>query len=278
MNALEKFVVFMQGEMKKPTILGGAHLFWIAMAILGIVIVCLTCKNLSDKKFRKILLIISSTLLFLEVLKQLNFAYDATTDTWEYSWKQFPFQFCSVPMYVTFIVSLLKESKFRDCLCSFLATFGLFAGLVVLIYPDTVLSEIVFRFTHSMVHHATILVVGVLIIVSKKVQLNHKTILKALPVFATCVVIAVLMNIIYHLSGNPDSFNMFYIGPYDKCDIPILNMIGEALDIASSKLHFGNFVFIIIYMVGFAIAGYLILLIAILISKIIAKIRNKSTE
>ena len=214
-------------------------------------------------------------LIVLEVLKQLNFAYDATTDTWDYTWKQFPFQFCSVPMYVMILVACLKECKFRDFLCSFLSTFGLFAGLVVIIYPDTVLSEIVFRFSQSMIHHISLFAVGVLIIVSGKVKLQHKTILKALAVFSACVVMAFIINIIYHLSGNTDSFNMFYIGPFSKSDLPILSSIGKALNIQSSNLHLGNFAFVLIYIISFSIIAYIILLIAMLINYLIKKFKSK---
>ncbi len=275
MNTLEKMIAFMQSEMKKPTLFGGAHLFWLAMTVLGIVVICLTCKKLSDKKFRMILLIIGASLLTLEVFKQLNFAYDAETDVWDYAWKQFPFQFCSVPMYVMVAVACLKEGKVRDCLCSFLATFGLFAGMIVLFYPATVLSEIIFRFTQSMMHHSAMLIVGVLMFVSGKVKMEHKTVLKALPVFVTCVVLAFTMNIIHHASGNTDSFNMFYIGPHDSCDLPVLDKIGEAMKIDSDKLHIGNFGFALIYIVGFSLAAYVILLLAMLISLASRKIRQK---
>ena len=227
---------------------------------------------------RKILLIIGLSFIILDILKHLNFAYDATTDSWEYEWKQFPFQFCSVPMYVMILVASLRECKFRDYLCSFLATFGLFAGLVVMIYPNTILSNIIFRFSQSMIHHASMLIVGILMYVSGKVKINHKTFLKALPVFIVCVIIAFMMNLIYHATGNSNSFNMFYIGPYNKCDIPILNTIGSALNIASKNLHFGNFVFILIYIVGFSIAAYLILLVAMLINKIHCKYNKKKSQ
>jgi hypothetical protein len=277
-NALEKFIKIMQTEMSQPTLYGGAHLLFLGLTILAIVIVCITCKRLSDKRFRIILLAIGSTLIFLEILKQLNFAYDATTDSWEYEWKQFPFQFCSVPMYVMILVASLRECKFRDYLCSFLATFGLFAGLVVMIYPNTILSSIIFRFSQSMIHHSSMLIVGILMYVSGKVKINHKTFLKALPVFVVCVVIAFIMNIIFHSTGNTNSFNMFYIGPYNKCDIPILNSIGAALNIQKPNLHFGNFVFILIYIVGFSIAAYLILLASMLINKINSKFNKKKSQ
>lgn len=278
MNWFEKIIAFMKTEMDDPTLFGWFHLMWIAIIIVGIVVVCLKCRNLSDKQFRIFLLVTGLILIILEVFKQLNHAYNAQTDTWEYAWKQFPFQFCSTPMYAMIIVSCLKECKFRNCLCSFLATFGLFAGLVVVLYPDTVLSEIIFRTSQSLFHHGAILLVGVLMFVSGKVKIEHKTIVKAIPVFAVLVGLAFIMNIIYHATGNPDSFNMFYIGPHSESDLPVFHEIGEALNIASDKINFGNFVFLFLYILAFSIAAYVVLLVAMLIKKIFVNTKSKNTQ
>ena len=111
------------------------------------------------------------------------------------------------------------------------------------------------------------LVIGILMYVSGRVQFKNKTILQALPVFVTCVAIAFTMNIIFHATGNTASFNMFYIGPYSSCDIPVLSSIGDMLKIDSENLHFGNFAFLFIYIIGFSLASYIILLIAMLINR-----------
>lgn len=268
MNWFEKFMSILQYEWKSPTLYGWKHLLFLAIMIGGIVIVCLTCKKLTEKQFRIIMIAFGSVLMVLEIFKQLVFAYKADTNTWEYDWKQFPFQFCSVPMYVMFLIGVLKDCRFRDYLCSFIATFGLFAGLAVMAFPSTVLSDIIFRFCQSMIHHSSMVVGATVVIVSKRVKFEHKTILKAMAVFATVMGIAVIMNIVFHLSGNTASFNMFYIGPYDSCDIPVFQQIGNALNIDANYLHLGNFVFILIYFLAFSLAGYLILLLLMLLNKI----------
>lgn len=267
MNWLEKFISFLQYKWESPTLYGWKHLMFLAIMIVGIVVVCFTCKNLSEKQFRIIMVVFGSVLMVLEVFKQLVFSYKSDTNTWEYDWKQFPFQFCSVPMYVMFLIGLLKDCKFRDYLCSFVATFGLFAGLAVMAFPSTVLSDIVFRFCQSMIHHLSMVVGAVVVIVSKRVKFEHKTILKAMAVFGVVMIMAVIMNIVFHASGNDASFNMFYIGPYDSCDIPVFKQIGNALNIDANYLHFGNFVFILLYFLAFSTAGYLILLLLILLNK-----------
>lgn len=278
MSFFEKIIAFMQTEMAKPTLFGWVHLVWIAVAIGLIVLVCFKCRNLTDKQFRIILLVVGCVLIVFEIFKQLNFAYDAATDTWDYEWKQFPFQFCSVPMYVMLFAAALKEGKLRDYLCSFLATFGLFAGLIVLLYPATVLSPVVFRFSQSMIHHIALLVIGVIMFVSGKVKIEHKTVLKAMAVFAGCVVIAFVMNVVYHATGCTDSFNMFYIGPHSKSDLPVFADIGKALHIEYDYVHIGNFVFVLLYIIAFSIAAYVVLLTAMLIKKICSVVKQKKQE
>ena len=275
MNILEKFMVVLDTKMPEPTLFGWFHIMWLAIMISGTVIVCLKCKNFSDKQFRLFLLISCSVLILLEILKQLVHSFDIESGTWDYAWKQFPFQFCSTPMYIGLIIALIKDGKIRDYLCSFLGTFGLFAGLIVMVYPTTVLSDVIFRSTQSLLHHSTMVVMGALIWTTKKAKVEHKTILKGMAVFAVLVITAFVMNIIFHISGGTDSFNMFYIGPYSKCDIPVLNNIGQALDLARQTIHIGNFIFLLIYIVGFTLAAYIILLVVMLVHKLIKKQKER---
>lgn len=269
MNTLTKIMDFLQSQWQKPTLYGWQHLMFLAFMIVGIVVICLKCKNLTEKQFRITMIVMGSILIVLEILKQLNFAYDGETGLWQYEWKQFPFQFCSVPMYIMLMVGLLKDGKFRDFLCSFLATFGLFAGLIVMAYPSTVLSPIIFRFSQSMIHHTFMVLAGLVVVVSGRVKFEHKTVLKAISVFAVTVCMAFVINIIFHATGNTASFNMFYIGPYSNSDIPVFHQIGVALNIAADYLHIGNFVFLFIYILGFSLASYIILLVEIIVYKTI---------
>lgn len=279
MSWLDKFMVTIQAEWEKPTLYGWKHLLFLAVMIGLVVLVCCSCRKISDTRFRGIMLGIGITLLVLEIFKQLIFAYDKDSGgIWKYDWKQFPFQFCSVPMYIMVIVGCLKECKFRDYLCSFLATFGLFAGIIVMLYPSTVLSTIIVRFCQSMIHHLAMVVGGFVVIVSGKVKLEHKTILKSTAVFCVVVCMAFLINIIFHLSGNTASFNMFYIGPFSDSDIPVFHQIGEKLNISADHIHLGNFAFLLIYIVGFTLAAYIILLIEMGMHKLLSKRSIKSKE
>ena len=64
------------------------------------------------------------------------------------------------------------------------------------------LGDVIFRFSQSMIHHITMFVVGVLMYVSGRVEFKHKTILRAIPIFFTCVVVAFSLNIVFHQLNN----------------------------------------------------------------------------
>jgi len=83
-------------------------------------------RHSNDKQDKNILLVCSIIMLAFEVYKQLVFTVEK--DVWDYQWYVFPFQFCSVPMYVAFITAFLKPGKVKNAMYNFLGTFGLFVG------------------------------------------------------------------------------------------------------------------------------------------------------
>ncbi|MBQ8444416.1 MAG: YwaF family protein [Clostridia bacterium] len=263
MNWFEKILAALDGRMEVPTWFGWYHLLCLGIVIGLVVLVCFTCRKLTEKQFRIICLVVSLVLILLEVYKQLNFSYDVASDTWSYHWYAFPFQFCSSPMYVLLLIACLKECKFREYLCSFLATFGLLAGVLVMCYPVSCYIDVIGINIQTMVHHGAMVVMGGVLLASGKAKIEHKTILKAMSVFAVLVGTAFLMNIIFHSTGNTQTFNMFYIGPYFDCELPILYDIGVAMNIAGPSITFMNILFLLIYIVSFSVCAYIVLLIFI---------------
>ena len=110
MNWFEKIIVFLQTTMETPKLYGWFHLLAFALVIAVTLIIAIKCKNCSEKVFRKVLLIISLVMIGFEIYKQVIWSYNAATDVWHYNWYYFPWQFCSVPMYVALLVAVCKES------------------------------------------------------------------------------------------------------------------------------------------------------------------------
>ncbi len=272
MNFFEKILEALDGKMIKPTLYGWFHIVALVVMIALIVLVVFKCRKLSDKAFRIIVLSTALTLIVFEIYKQLNFSYNPSTDTWGYQWYAFPFQFCSSPMYVLLLIALLKEGKFRNFLCSFMATFGLFAGIGVMLFPSTVFIDTIGINIQTMVHHGSMVVMGVLMYVSGRAKLEHKTILKGTAVFGVLVAVALAMNIIFHYAGDGSTFNMFFIGPFaSSCDIPVANLLYTPV----TNNAFMWVVFLIGYFGGFMLCGYIMLLIAMLIATINKKVKAK---
>ncbi|MBR1984698.1 MAG: YwaF family protein [Clostridia bacterium] len=264
MEIINSIMKFLDAEMKTPTAYGWFHLLMFALVIGFTVFLCVKFKNSTEKQNKIILLTLGFICIGFEIYKQLNFSYNG--GNWTYQWYAFPFQFCSTPMYVAIIAGFLKPSKFRDCLYSFLATFGLFAGLAVMFYPGDVFISTIGINIQTMVHHGLQITFGVYLIVSKRVELKPKTILKAAPVFMALVLIALSMNCITHFAGLTDTFNMFYISPWYNCHLPILSLV---------YANTPYIVFLLVYILGFTLCGFIVLMAALGINKLYILISNK---
>jgi hypothetical protein len=216
--------------------------------LIASIIAATRLRNASDQKIRKFLLIFAAILLMFELYKQLIFSYQAS---WDYQWYAFPFQFCSTPMYVALFAGLTKNKKIQDALINFLGTYGLFAGLAVMLYPNDVFIETIGINIQTMVHHGAMAVVGVAML-SNRVNLKAKSIVSAALVFTVLVAMAIGMNFIHNTWIQDGTFNMFFINPLYNNHIPVLTLIEPLVP---------HFLFVIIYIVGFALVAFIMLLI-----------------
>lgn len=270
MNLFEKFVYALSGRMAEPAVYGWYHIMWLVIMLVATVLIAYFFKDASDKTIKKIMFIAWITIFLFEIYKETVIAFELVdgVPTWDYDWKQFPFQFCSTPFYILPLAIFLKDGKVRDACISYLATFGLFAGAIVMILPTTVLGERIGNNIQTMYHHSTMVVIGVLLLVVNRKKLDFKFLYTAMIVFCVCLLIALALNIIMHfaLPETEESFNMFYIGPYESCDLPILSAI---------QPHVHPIVFILIYAIGFCIVSTIVFYIAKLVLYIKAKAQNK---
>ena len=86
------------------------------------------------------------------------------------------------------------------------------------------------------------------------VELGHKTVLRALPVFAVGVGIAMLLNELTYRLGvlEFDSFNAFFISPYSEPHLPVYSLVQPYLPFVLD---------IAVYVGGFTLASWLVVLI-----------------
>ena len=275
MNLFEKFLASLDGQMPLPEAYGWFHLMSWGIVILLTAFLCtLALKNKkegksNDKFIRGVMLTYAILGIILEIYKQLNFSFNSSTGEWSYQWYAFPFQFCSTPMYVALIAGCLKKCEFQKYLYAYLGTFALFAGLCVMFYPGDVFTRTIGINIQTMVCHGGMVVMGIFLLVSGAVDFKWKSFLKAMAIFSVLVVIALIMNIIFHSTGNTATFNMFYISPYLPCTLPILNIIYDKVPYV---------IFLVIYFIGFSLAGCLIFSIAMAINGFIKSQHEKKNS
>lgn len=267
MNIFEKILYFLQGKMTTPTNYGWFHLLFIVLIAFTTILLCKYLKNISDKNFRKLIFAFWIVIVILEIYKQLifSFNYENGIVSWDYQWYAFPFQFCSVQLYLLPFVIFLKDGKVRNAIIAFLATFSLFGGLAVYAYPNDVFMSLIGINIQTMIHHGLQIILGIYFLRYFKDKLSFKSFfLPSIIVFACCVITAIILNSLAPIFTN-ETFNMFLINPVHGCTLPILNVI-------FTKVPY--IIFLLIYTLGFSFVALLIFCIA----KIIAKTFTKKTR
>lgn len=256
--------------MVEPHSFGWFHLMWIGILILSVVLLCKYLKG-TDKNVYNVVLISTVSALVLEVYKQMNYTFEVVDGEiiTHYQWYAFPFQFCSMPMYIGILYCIFSKTNARHYFAAFLATFSIFGGLVVYIYPEQVFITTIGINIQTMVYHGAMVAVGVWLLYTQYVELKSKSILKAIPVFAGCLLVAVILNevmVATKIIGD-ETFNMFYISPHFEGTLPLFCEVQKIVPYPYNLL---------IYVVVFSLAAYMMLLIAMLIKNISTK--KKATQ
>lgn len=132
-----KVLAFLDSSMTTPESYGAFHLFFFVLSIAVGVVLCIVLKD-GQKHAPRVVLVTSAVVMLLEVYKMINFGFGSTYETtpdYNFQWYAFPFQFCSTPMYVGLLAGLIRKGTVHRSLCAYLATYAVFAGLCVMIYP-----------------------------------------------------------------------------------------------------------------------------------------------
>lgn len=211
----------------RPAPFGRFHLISAALILGAFVLIVLFRRSLprGERALHTALAVFGGGLLLLEVGKQIAYSYHGAGG-WAYNWDRFPFQFCSIPMYVALIALWLREGRVRQALLGFLATYSPLAGCAVLLYPaPSVFHETVFLNIHAMLWHGCMLLFGLYLWLTEAVKPSVRTALTAAAVYLPLPFMALLLNELEMAWGfaGAYTFNMFYISRDGYCGIPVLS-------------------------------------------------------
>ncbi len=267
---LQRILQLLDADMPVPTPYGWFHLLCLAVVIAAAVLLALRGRRIAPQTVSRIVLITALVTVVLEVYKQVNFTFGDGSAVPSYQWYAFPWQFCSTPMYAGLLAGLCRKGKLHDALCAYLATFALFAGLAVMVYPNTVFVDTIGINIQTMFCHGGMVVIGVLLLASGRVKLEWKTLLRAVPVFLTMVLGAAGMNELAYRVGllEEHTFNMFFISPYCEPSLPVYSMVQGVLPFPWC---------LVVYVLGFTAAAGVILGAAMGIGKLV-QLCSRRTE
>ena len=271
MDFLKTLLNLLDTSMETPTPYGWFHLLWLALSILFGILLCALHRKGDDRRVRRTVLAVAILVTVLEIYKQINYTFTVEGDTIRtyYQWYSFPFQFCSMPMYVGLLTAFFRRGRVHRALMAFLATYALFAGICVMVYPNTVFISTIGINIQTMICHGSMISVGMYLWYSGYVKPHHKTILGAMAVFAVAILCAVTLNELAAVTGilEEHTFNMFFVSPYCEPSLPVYSLVQAAVPYPFC---------LVIYFLGFSAAAYLILLAVLGISRLVTRCKAKT--
>ena len=272
MNFFASVLRILDASMETPTLYGWFHLLWLAITFLSGIALCVWHRKGGDeRRVRNVVFGVAVLVIILEAYKMINYSFSYENGVvFDFQWYAFPWQFCSTPMYVGFLAGIIRKGKVHDALCAYLATFAVFAGAAVMVYPGDVFVGTIGINIQTMICHGSMITVGMYLLYTGYVKLEHKTILKAMPVFACTLLVAVVLNEIAYYSGllERETFNMFFVSRHLESTLPVYSLVHNAVPFPFNLL---------IYIAGFTAAAYLMLVIAMGIRTLGRKLsRNKN--
>lgn len=199
-----------------PILPGSAAQITITICLIAAGILCGVFLARTRIKTEKILLICGIVLMISEVFKE-GFLYRILGG---YSWSDFPFQLCSIPMYFCVLNYFLKKKWMEQ----FVMVYALIGAIASFCVPQAGFSGYIVLTVHSLFWHTMLLLLGVFLIGRQtREEMKIRNFIPVGLAYLVLAGIAVALNsVFYSVSGG--TMNMFFLGP-GWPDMLILNDI-----------------------------------------------------
>lgn len=232
-------------RMDTPQLFGGFHITAsiLAAALAVIAAVFFARCSASEKSIRRILAATGWILIILEVYKQCFLYFivnDGAFDLWF-----FPFQLCSVPMYLCVLLPAVK-SKARVTLMTFMGGYTFVSAVATLIFPEDILRPYIALTAHGFIWHGLLLFISLLIFLTGNTDSSVKGLARAAVLFAVLCAIAVIINAAAesvmpgiqaaHPAVEHDWAAMFYLNPFHISPQPVISDIQKTAGIPAGLL------------------------------------------
>lgn len=255
-------------RMETPQLFGAFHIIasLLAAALAVIAAVFFARRITDEKRVRKILMSTGWILVALEVYKQL-FLFFVVNDG-AFDWWFFPFQLCSVPMYLCILLPLLYEGN-RSVFMTFMGSYTFVSAVAALVYPADILRSYTVLTIHGFMWHGLLLFISLLIIFTGSMDTSIDGLRSTASLFSALCVIALVINAMAepampairaaHPAVTHNWAAMFYLNPYHISPQPLVGTVQEAAGIPAGLILYAAVVVIVSSIAGRLLSHLLIL-------------------
>lgn len=234
--------------MAVPTPYSAFHILFAAAGILCAGSLAWKLRRVTSGMFYRVLFLCGALLAFSEVYKQLFLYY--IVGQGHYDWWYFPFQLCSLPMYLCLLLPLIRKHACSRILFTFLQDFGLLGGVMALAEPSGLFHPYWTLTLHGLLWHVMLIFISLFVAFADRgghpsfsLYQSFTAYLQMLPLFAFFCLIATAINTLTH--GAAD---MFYIAPY----YPVTQIVFDSISI-----RYGTGIGIMTYLLSICFGGFL---------------------
>ncbi len=163
----------------------------------------------NDNTIDRVVFLFGVAFFLLEWYKQL--LYNFVIGNGDYDFTVFPFQFCSLPIYICLFAPLCKK-KIRLVFYRFLALFGTVGGYLVIAYPN--MPESLTMCVYTMIWHTLMTALGIYLLIATDCGRHFATdYFPAVAVFLLSLLCATGLNCAFE-NISKGTINLFYMSPY----------------------------------------------------------------
>lgn len=226
------------------------HILFTLTGILIVIILAFYFRNRKGTSFYRVIFFCGVILACSEMYKQLFLYY--IVNQGHYDWWYFPFQLCSLPMYLCLLIPFFHENAFGQVLVTFVKDFGLLGGVMALLEPSGLFHPYWTLTLHGLLWHLMLIFLSLfLTFADGGVETGRPmtgdacllSYLQMLPLFGVFCLAATAIN-----TWTRGAADMFYISPY----YPVTQIVFDKI-----SLRYGIGPGIMIYLLSVCLGGFL---------------------
>ena len=233
---LDLFLESLEWPMTPPPAYGWFHILYTLIGFAVCAFLAWKLRKIGDKAARWMLFGIGLVLALSEIYKQLFYFFVVEDNA--YAWGDFPFQFCSMPLYICLIAPWLKPGKVQRGMYSFIVLYNLLGGSISFVEPSGLLLDYWFLTVHALAWHMILVFIGLFLCFSKRGGTEKGDYKVATYTFLVLCLVAFNLNgFVQEVVGG--HMNMFFVGPGNS-SLAVFSWISETFGwVLNTEIYIG---------------------------------------